>query len=89
MNARFVVVKCVESKGGIMRKFYAALVMVAVATASFAFGRSTSSPVPIAALTGENVASIDVSQLQSVSRDLPELPADTQYHGYLVFPPDR
>lgn len=62
-----------------MRKLYTGLVLVAVAAASFAIGRATSVPVISAALISDNVASIDVLQLQSMSRDLPELHVDTPY----------
>jgi hypothetical protein len=62
-----------------MRKFYAALVMVAVATASFAIGRSTSGPAPGAALTTENVGSIDVQKLHAASGYLPVLHVESPF----------
>ena len=61
-----------------MRRFYTALVMVAVATASFAIGRTTSGSGPVAALTGD-VASIDVAQLHSMIGDLPVRHVDSPY----------
>jgi hypothetical protein len=52
--------------------------MVAVATASFAIGRSTSGSAPSVALA-ENVASIDVHRMHLVSGDLPVLHVDSPY----------
>ena len=62
-----------------MHKLYTGLALVAVAAASFAIGRATSGPMTSAALTSDNVASIDVFRLQSNSRGLPELHVDTPY----------
>jgi hypothetical protein len=62
-----------------MRKFYTGVLMVAVATASFAVGRSTSGPAPSAAFQTENVASIDVHKMQSASGFLPVLHVETPY----------
>ena len=62
-----------------MRKFYTGMIMLAVATASFAIGRSGSGPAPVAALTSENVASIDVHKMQSAIGNLQVLHIDTPY----------
>jgi hypothetical protein len=62
-----------------MRKLYTGLILVAVATASFAIGRSTSGPVPDAALKTENAAHIDVQKMHVVSGHLPVTHVDTPY----------
>ncbi len=61
-----------------MRSFITALTMVAVASAAFAIGRSTSGSGARPVIAG-NVASVDTARLQSISRNLPELRVDTPY----------
>lgn len=62
-----------------MRSLITALAMVAIATASFAIGRSTSGPGAGPAAGPGAAASIDTARLQSVARNLPELGADPPY----------
>ena len=62
-----------------MRSFIIALAMVAVATASFAIGRSTSGPGAGSAVTTASPASIDISRLHAAGRNLPEPRVDTPY----------
>ena len=61
-----------------MRSLITALAMVAVATTSFAIGRSTSGPGARPA-TPESATSIDVSRLHALSRNLPDQRIDTPY----------
>jgi hypothetical protein len=61
-----------------MRSFITALAMVAVATTSFAIGRSTSGSGTVLVVT-DRPASLDIASLQSVSRNLPELRVDTPF----------
>ena len=70
-----------------MRRFYTGLLVVGVAVASFAVGRSTSGGAPSAPITSDSVASIDTLQMQSVSRKLPEQPPS--FLSYLIFPPEQ
>jgi hypothetical protein len=62
-----------------MQSLITALAMVAVATASFAIGRSTSESTPASATKVERAASIDTAKLQSMSPKLPELRVDSPY----------
>ena len=61
-----------------MRSFITALAMVAVATTSFAIGRSTSGTVakPVVA---ESAATIDTARLHATIGELPEMSVDTPY----------
>lgn len=68
-----------ERKEPVMRSLITALAMVAIATASFAIGRSTSGPGAGPAAGPGAAASIDTARLQSVARNLPELGADPPY----------
>lgn len=62
-----------------MRSLITALAMVAIATASFAIGSSTSGSGAGPAARPETAASIDTARLQSAARDLPELRVDPPY----------
>ena len=82
-----------------MRKFRMSLLMIAVATASFAVGRSTSGYAPSVTLASRKAAPTEGPQAQSVSRNPPHIESDapalehvgqsSSYHGYLVFPPEQ
>jgi len=78
-----------------MRRFYVGLLMVAIATASFTVGRSTSGYAPSLTLGSGKTASVDGHQAQSVSRNPPHIEPDPalervgSFHGYLVFPPEQ
>lgn len=61
----------------VTRKIYIGVAMLAIAVTSFAIGRSTSGSLVISPTKAETY--ISIHDLQSLSRDLPELRVDTPY----------